>query len=471
MPEPVSITASLISAAVKAVAEQAGSAAGRSFADQLAKQLGRRAIGGAELESALHRKLEEEPALSSQLREWLLRIGAIDPVTASEFAASRAWLTASAGDLIEVALDTHAEFRESEDVPLLTRPGWIPASPMPLHPERVRLRRVMPNANDDLEPARRRLRELGYWPTIAGKSIRTYHEAISLLEDRSWYNGSSYRLMGVLPDADTIRLIFNDKPYGYFDMIDTGEPLAFETAWQVRSGLPAVGPYRSWLADPFDLAIRCAIPGTNVLTVRRSARSTLFYLHEREPKKVGLSAGTVHVVPAGEFQPVGDRQRALEDDFDLLHIITREYAEEFCGVAEARDREAPPIDYQNDPRYAPIYRALRSSGVLVRYLGIGLYPLTWKPEVLIVCIFDDKTFDRLFRNLEALDNAEGPLHLPPPPAIPRSRLKNLRKDRSYGGWDFTEENVRHWRDNSQTLPAGRACLGLAWRHRSELGLG
>lgn len=473
MLEPVSITPMLISAALKVWSEQAASAASRQLANQLTSRLGHRPASGAGLESALRRELEREPTFGVDLREWLLRSGAIDPLTASDFASSRIWIKEGVGGLIEETLEAHKEFRESDDVPLLTRPGWIPASPLPLHPERVTLRRMV-GLSDSLEPARHRLRELGYWPVVGGSRIPTYHDAIHLLDKPPiWHNGTSYRLMDVDPKADTVRLIFNDEPGHYFDMMDTGEPLAFEAAWQARSSLPAAGPYRSWLADPFNFAIRCAVPGVNVLTVRRSKSSTLFYLHERV--RVGLSAGTNHVVPAGEFQPASDWPRALENDFDLFHVITREYAEEFCGIGEAREQEASPIDYRNDQRYAPIYRALTEGRVLVRYLGIGLYPLTWKPEILIVCVFDDATFDRLFRGLKSVDiearnteGGEGQLHRPPTP--PGSRLKN-RKDKEYGGWDFGEETVRYWRDKPTTLPAGRACLGLAWRHRMELGLG
>jgi hypothetical protein len=40
----------------------------------------------------------------------------------------------------------------------------------------------------------------------------------------------------------------------------------------------------------------------------------------------------------------------------------------------------------------------------------------------------------------------------------------------YQGLPFTEDVVAQYRDSPATLPAARACLALAWRHRRMLGI-
>ncbi|GIH28987.1 hypothetical protein Aph01nite_72970 [Acrocarpospora phusangensis] len=245
-----------------------------------------------------------------------------------------------------------------------------------------------------------------------------------------FFNGLSYRLVEAGPT-----LAFTATRY--WDQFDTGEALLFEAARQWRHSGTIDGPYRRWLGDPFDLTRRYTIPGVCVLTIR-NGETPQFPLMKR--RRVAVAAGTTHVVPAGDFQPSQDNHPHPERELHLRHTMIREYAEELLGAHEDR---TTPVDVTRDEPYAAINQAFTSGAASAWYLGIGLYPLTWKPEILIACVFDAPTYDTLFGNGPSTGD-EGDL---------------------LTGLPFEEETVRHYATADTMLPAGRACLTLAWEHR------
>lgn len=457
----------LIAAAVQAFTTGAASEAGKQVASgRLARFFGRPVTQRAELRTLVAERLSTEAGFRARLTEWLTSEANRDTSGSVRFLLTRASVWTDVGVLVERALEEHSSLRESHDVPLLTQPGWIPSKPIPLLPERILMRREMSPPADNWMAAKRLLRGYGYWPIVSGQTMSTLHAAIDWFEKPNWYNGDSYRLTKVEPVNDTLRLVFADEPCGYFDLIDTTQPLEFEAAWQYEKTAASIGgPYRTWLGDPFDLTRRCAIPGINTLTIRRAGTDATFFLHNRI--NVSTAANTRHVIPAGEFQPSGDSAPARENDFDLLRTVVREYAEEMLGVEDARGQDLAPIDYSSDRRYASLYSALTSGEASLYFLGIGLYPLTWKPEILLACVFDERAFDRLFKHMTP--PGEGGYCLPRVTKA-RSYLFWQGRRSSYSGWPFVESTVRDFRDHSTTLPAGRAALGVAWEHRRELGL-
>jgi hypothetical protein len=81
-------------------------------------------------------------------------------------------------------------------------------------------------------------------------------------------------------------------------------------------------------------------------------------------------------------------------------------------------------------------------------------PLTWKQEILTVAIFEPEVFDTIFQNI-VTENDEGRLI--------------FRDVDSRQMTPFTESNADS-RFRDRLLPAGAACLALAWQHRSKLGI-
>jgi hypothetical protein len=138
----------------------------------------------------------------------------------------------------------------------------------------------------------------------------------------------------------------------------------------------------------------------------------------------------------------------------------REYGEEFVGVDFMKFGHTA-IDYDTVEPCATLNTLRRKdAGLRAWFLGVGLYPLTWKPEVLVVCVFDEEAFDAAFPSM-VTENDEGRLF------VGRARGK---KGGQYQGLEFNEAEVQRYRDSDLTLPAARACLELAWRWRAQLGI-
>ncbi|MFF1380965.1 hypothetical protein [Streptomyces sp. NPDC058308] len=373
--------------------------------------------------------------------------------------------------LVGKSLEEHRDHLADPRVPLLTRRGWIPREPLPL--DDVQLRYSAPRV-DRFDAAKRLLAP--YWPTVEGATVPTYSAAVDAYAKPSmFFNAPSFRLFGLDPSVPDTSLTLTMG--SYFDWYDTGEALGYEAAkrYVETGGATIVGPYRQSLADPFHFAGRCATPGVNTLTIRASRRGPVFYLHRRT--SVATARGTVHVVPAGEFQPSGGPHSGHTtggDDLDLRSTIIREYAEELLGAPDVNDprTHGTPVDFT--AQHADVESALRGGGARCHYLGCGLYPLTWKPEILTVCVFEERLFDRVFAAMER-ETMEGRLEgrggrlLSDDDRLPGT-LDAMRggKKRPYQGLPFDQETVQTYVNDPTTLPAARACLDLAWRHRQAL---
>jgi hypothetical protein len=248
----------------------------------------------------------------------------------------------------------------------------------------------------------------------------------------------------------------------YWEMIDTTDALLYEAATtHARNGGKSIqGSYRNFLKDPFDFSRRCAIPGIDAITIRKDVKRGTFYVHRRDASKVASAQNVTGIVPAGEFQPSDDSWAARAADFDLWRSIMREYAEEFLDIEEARVRTGTPISYNDEPPYSLLNRAYSSHRIKSYLLGVGLDPVTWKPTILTVCVFPARLFDELFAEMVS-DNREGLLELP---------TRKRAATKPFEGWPFDREAVFAYANDLGVLPAARAGLMLAWRHRHALGI-
>ena len=385
-------------------------------------------------------------------------------MTRERFVQLRRGVGSNVGELIEKCVAEEERYRFDKEIPLFTQRGWIPSEPLPLDQVRLSFSDI---PRDDFLDAKNRL--AAYWPAMKDVAVPSYHAAVRRHDaPKSFFNGVSFRLLHAEPAQNPVQLRFGMGTY--FDGFDTCEPLGFEAAlrFEESRGATVRGPYRDWLGDPFDLTSRCAVPGVNTLTIRRSGKDVTFYLHQRT--SVATAAGTVHVVPAGEFQPSSQQPRPKAAELDLRSTIIREYAEEFLGHEDVLEQrvDEPQIDFVSDRRFNPLSKALRGGGAKTHYLGLGLYPLTWKPEILLVSVFEAELFDRLFDNMVE-EVIEGRL-------VVTTRLKHSRyafrgKKGIYEGLPFNAETVGRYAGDPTTLPAARGCLTLAWRHRRFLGIG
>jgi hypothetical protein len=394
-------------------------------------------------------------------------------VEAAKFRKIRGLVGSKVGQLVSQCIEQHGDQCRSGDLdlPLLTQDGWIPSQPLSLRHVQLELDTAF---RTDFTAARDQTFE--YWPEVPGNPRPSYSQAVGEYDRPTrWYDGRSFRLTDVLVSAvgngvesgrqGEVKLCFG--PGTYFEAFDTCEPLGYEAAkrHEETAGATISGRYRESLQNPFILHNRCAVPGINTLTIRRHHKDITFYLHQRTD--VATAIGTTNVVPAGEFQPSGQRSEPVDAELDLRSTVIREYAEEFLGAEEVLTQRQSEVQVDLSRQYPLLNSAVMQGEAKVYYLGLGLYPLTWKPEILLICIFDGPLFDKVFSKMKEEVYEGRQVGDPSPKRFP---YMLAGKKGAHPGVRFDEKTVLSYARNPTTLSAARACLTLAWRHRKFLGI-
>ena len=327
-----------------------------------------------------------------------------------------------------------ASWRHGE-IPLLVQAGWIPDRPMPLAAISLSLHEDSTSV-DRLVDRSRILNGLDLSGPI------TYSKAVTEIAGMDHFtNGSIYRPMSVGLLGQGLRMEF--ELARYFEYLDTSEILSYE-----KSSGRKKCEYREKLGDPFDFRNRVSSMGILTLTLQRGQAGSTFMMHRRNSAKVVLGSDLFHVVPAGEFTPSDISLESARNDLSLWRNIAREYSEELLGTVDAQGQGGRRIDYNEEFPYKELAHATSSGELQISILGLGLDPLSWKPELLTVAIFKDEVFKTIFGEKMA-GNYEGTI------------IPNI---------EFTEENIQHYIRNSNTRLGAKACLQLTWQNRIELGL-
>ena len=200
--------------------------------------------------------------------------------------------------------------------------------------------------------------------------------------------------------------------------------------------------------DILDFTNRSASIGINVLTVMKYHRKSLFIVHDRSKRGVSEAINTIHVVPAGTFQPVVAGDLAHDTEFDLLHTACREFAEElFAGGEPHRGTtytsmaqfytDFPVQDAANKMFHDP------EVGKSFHFLGLGIDPLNLKPEFMLLLVIDmDRAEERY--SLRFKPNVEGYFNM----------------------HDFTVDELQKLAKNSKALAVAQAMFLLACRHKT-----
>jgi hypothetical protein len=344
---------------------------------------------------------------------------------------TRRALNAQRAALAERAVDRYPGAYRIQPTPLLSRPEWVAARPVPL--DRIAL---------DWVPAPPAPAMTGAEPSSTGVrgEYPTYSAALAsldpprLLEDRP-----CYRLLDLEWTGGSGRMSFG--PGRYFQTVDVCEAAAHEFA----AG-EAELPFRTAVGEPCALDRRAVIPALSVLTIRRApGGQDRCVLHWRDPAQVAHGGGQYQVMPVGVFQPSADGEWNELNDFDLWRCVVREYAEEYLGGSEDYGSADHPIDYAAWPFAAALDRARTEGRVRVSCLALGVDPLSLAADLLMVAVFDADTFDATFENLVDT-NDEGTVHQEP----------------------FTAATVEEYVYRKPIQPAGAGLLELAWRNRDAL---
>lgn len=341
-----------------------------------------------------------------------------------------------------------------EGTDCLTCPSWLAPTPMDLRTIQLTLESEAPPPTiDGSEPE-----SAAYRPTRpAGARYRRYSQAVrGIAKPELFENRTSYRLL----DAE-----FTDKDrrmrFGlttYFDMVDTCEVLAHETAsaWIANRSLDekiSMGdlPFRRMVGDLFDLARRPVLPSINTLTIRRAPDGDTFFLHRRGTTKVATAVGLTHVIPAGVFQPAAIGQVNVARDFSLWRNMLREFSEELLDTPEHDGSSGTPVDYDEEPFHA-LTAGLQDGRAKAWCFGIGLDPMTPAGEILTTVVIDSDLFDTAFPEIVS-ENAEGEVY---------------PSDAGTVGIRWTPANVRKALNHEPLAPSAAACLALTWKHRDLL---
>jgi hypothetical protein len=335
-------------------------------------------------------------------------------------------------------------------VPVLTKSGWILDTPLAL--DRVRIRRLPKPADTDriAITASRASRILPPRESRSGHLL--YSDALLEIDGlRHLYNGNVYRPVEI--KADGVDLSMDFVGGEYFDHLNTSEVLAYEMAAADRRVLKLRRTYRQSMGDPFDLWARATSLGVLTLTIIRECDGPRFLMHVRDSDQVVVGSKAMHVVPAGEFTPASVYLEASSEDFDVWRTIMREYAEELLDREEAYGKEGAGLDYVSKSPYRELNQARRSGKLMAYALGIGLDPLTWKPELFTVCVFDSDAFALIFRR-----------------AVKQTWEGTILRGADGKGLRFDADTVNRYADDPNTRRGAAVCLSQAWENRTELGI-
>lgn len=326
-----------------------------------------------------------------------------------------------------------AEWRCSE-VPLLQLEGWI--FPQPEALSAVRL--VYDPGADN---AAQLMTQALLIKNVHAAGPLSYSQAIAEASTNFEYtNGVIFRPTSIRQSPEGLSIDFRSGHY--FDYLDTSEVLSYEASIEAGD----LG-YRTRIRNPFDLENRVASLGILTLTVRQGTPHSSFLMHKRT-KNVILGSELFHVVPAGEFAPSDVSLAAFRTDFDLWRNIVREYAEELLGHDDAQGGGGRRLDYETESPFRELREATSRRKLKLHTFGIGLDPLTWKPELLTIAVFDGATFDSIFP-WPIAGNKEGVV------------IEDI---------PFTEDCVQAYLADPATRFGAKACLQLAWRNRTALDI-
>jgi len=389
----------------------------------------------------------------------------------------RDYLNAHRHDLVPLVQELYPASWRVAGTPLLARPQWRPAGPVPLEAVTLSWRAgplgaavgpVRPAGSDGVRPLRG-----------DGGRFACYADALAALSPpRLLENRTCYRLLAAGPGPTGTSLTFGANRY--FDMINVSEAVAHETAARVLARADGSGPagaadgtgpagaalsmrelpLRAAIGDPLDLARRSVCTGiaTLILRLDRAAGRAQMFLHWRDPASVAVNGGLYQVAPAGMFQPSDEASWNLANDLGLWEAIAREVSEELLGTGEDYGSAAAPIDYPRWPFFAALAGARRAGTLRGYLLALGADPLTLDLDLLTVLVFDAPFFDAEFGALVAA-NDEGPLLTAPGGGASPG---------GGAGLEFSAPNVARFTGAEAMQPAGAALLRLAWRHRAVL---
>jgi hypothetical protein len=212
------------------------------------------------------------------------------------------------------------------------------------------------------------------------------------------WNGDSYRVLKIARAGD--RLDFTFGPTTYFNYVDSLEAMGAELAdfaLKNPGATPKALPRRGPADRIFDFRQRSAFAGVNcVLFLKNyyrgnSSKSRVsaphqFVLHDRRGDALE-ARNTFHVVPAGGHQPA--KEFGNNNEWSIWRTIVREFCEELFDKGESQKLVKGGGDFIEHPEIKPLIDTFfRRPAAKIFLLGVGLDPVTTKPEILAAIVVD-----------------------------------------------------------------------------------
>jgi hypothetical protein len=340
----------------------------------------------------------------------------------------------------------HKNVDEEPDFPLIAKKGWLLRHPV-LLTEDSPLPKFVTHFKEE-DP-----------PRLDGLNVDyVFIKSRFVPRDHQPRNIDGYRLLDVNATRSGLDLTFGSTTYPRY--INSCEAAAAELADYALRCSATVAPDMLSLRGPpervFDLKRRSAFVGVNCLlmlknysTGGRSNETTTgrhkFVLQVRG-EEVLEAQNTIAVVPSGGHEPLavgfGDDREAT-----IWRTVVREFCEELFNKEEATKLRSYGEEFLSLPEIRPLVDIFFRTSKFARVylLGVGLDPVTTKPEILVAIVVDWMSVIKKI-TLKVEQNYEGKVHL-----VDLS-YKNLLR----------EANAE--RVEKSLNPAARACLLQAAKH-------
>ncbi|MFB6317303.1 hypothetical protein [Saccharicrinis sp. FJH54] len=318
-----------------------------------------------------------------------------------------------------------------DDLPLLSLNNSILKEP-------VNIDEINLSMASDIEP------KLGKYRIRFGSYDKYSSAIMSKDKPNSFFSGRQYRLL----DVDKKNLIFSCEEYKYFDKIDFGASLVYESSKDFKKNkTPFFSKYKKIIKKiekPSDYII---LTGIDTLTLLINKNNDVrMIMHLRGEAETAYASGTFHVIPAGEFQPSCYLPYSWEDDFSITKNIMREFSEEIENKEEYNGESGVPFNYNQEP-FISMINAKSEGKFKLYYLGTGFDALSLQGEILTCAVFDEDTFHKIFPNV-----------------ITKNKEGEIMTDRNRWGRPFDKEVESYLKTN--TLAACETILKLVKRNLS-----
>jgi hypothetical protein len=192
----------------------------------------------------------------------------------------------------------------------------------------------------------------------------------------------------------------------YFDMIDTCDALE----WEILRAAPSLKSSTERAFRQFDRRLplrtelhrRVANPvrdGANRSVAVSLAALIAFYrddavylMMRKRSRDVAVHASLIHAIPSFMFQPASV---ALDQEYSLLHNISREYLEELFDRPDPKEGEQNPDYFFGDPHFKELRGMLESGQAEWYFTGVAVNLLSLRPEICTVLLIkDDQWYHR-----------------------------------------------------------------------------